>query len=394
MLASTHEATQPETRDLAVYIHWPFCLAKCPYCDFNSHVAEAIDHRRWRDALLTELAHYGAQLQDRNIVSIFFGGGTPSLMEPATCGALIDEVARHWPLSGSVEITLEANPTSVEAGRFHDFKAAGINRLSVGVQALDDAALRFLGRGHNREEAVGAIRLAESIFAETSFDLIYARPDQSAAAWHAELSEALSMTGNHLSLYQLTIERGTPFYAAQRRGEFQVPGEEVGSALYDVTQELCDQHGLPAYEISNHARPGSECRHNLMYWTGGDYVGVGPGAHGRIPIEGVLSATEQIPAPSNWLQAVGANGHGTRKSVALEQMTRVEEVLMMGLRLRAGLSREAFLSATDLEFEDALEPRRLRRLVDGKYVEIDADGLRATKEGLVRLNAVLAALLA
>lgn len=343
---------------------------------------------------MAEMAHYASRLPDRNINSIFFGGGTPSLMEPETCGALIDAVARHWRLSGDTEITLEANPTSIEASRFRHFKAAGINRVSIGVQALDDVALSFLGRGHDRAEAIDAIELAGSVFSETSFDLIYARPGQSTDAWRVELSEALSMAGNHLSLYQLTIERGTPFYAAHQRGEFQVPAEDLGGALYDITQELCGLHGLPAYEISNHARPGSECRHNLVYWTGGDYVGIGPGAHGRISVDGRIVATEQIPGPSNWLTAVAADGHGTRKFDTLEPMTRVEEVLMMGLRLHTGLTREAFLAAAGLEFEDVLEPRRLRRLVDAAYLEIDERGLRATKNGLVRLNSVLAALLA
>jgi oxygen-independent coproporphyrinogen-3 oxidase len=381
-------------RDLAIYIHWPFCLSKCPYCDFNSHVAEAVDHGHWRDALLAELSHYAAELPDRNVVSIFFGGGTPSLMEPATSAALIEAVAGHWPLADDAEITLEANPTSVEAGRFRDFRAAGINRLSIGVQALDDEALGFLGRGHNQAEAIDAVGLAGAIFPRTSFDLIYARPGQTVEAWTKELSEALAMEAGHLSLYQLTIERGTPFYAAHRRGDFQIPAEGLGSALYEVTQELCERRGLPAYEISNHARPGSECRHNLVYWTGGDYAGIGPGAHGRLSVGDKVFATEQIPGPANWLEAVAAGGHGTRKFEALDATTRLEEILMMGLRLRDGLTRDAFQLATAHEFEDVLEPRRLRRLIDANYLEIDARGLRATSEGLIRLNAVLAALLA
>ena len=381
-------------RDLAVYIHWPFCLSKCPYCDFNSHVAESVDHGHWRDALLAELSHYAAQLPDRHIVSIFFGGGTPSLMEPATSAALIDAVAGHWSLADDVEITLEANPTSVEAGRFKDFQAAGINRLSIGVQALDDKALGFLGRGHDQAQAIDAVTLAGDIFPHTSFDLIYARPGQTVDDWKKELSEALAMEAGHLSLYQLTIERGTPFYAAHRRGDFQIPAEELGSALYEVTQELCERHGLPASEISNHARPGSDCRHNLVYWTGGDYVGIGPGAHGRLSVGETVFATEQIPGPANWLEAVAANGNGTRKYEALDEATRIEEILMMGLRLHDGLTRDAFQSITAHDFEDVLEPRRLRRLINENYLEIDARGLRATSEGLVRLNAVLAALLA
>jgi oxygen-independent coproporphyrinogen-3 oxidase len=381
-------------RDLAVYIHWPFCLSKCPYCDFNSHVADSVDHGQWRDALLAELSHYAAQLRDRKIVSIFFGGGTPSLMEPETSGALIEAIAGHWSVSDDVEITLEANPTSVEAGRFRDFRSAGINRLSIGVQALDDDALRFLGRGHDRTQAVEAVSLAASIFPRTSFDLIYARPDQTVGSWTEELTRALAYEPSHLSLYQLTIERGTPFYAAHRRGDFQVPEEALGSALYDATQALCEAHGLPAYEISNHARPGLECRHNLVYWTGGDYVGVGPGAHGRISLDNTVFATEQIPSPANWLEAVATAGHGTRKSEAVDAAARIEEVLMMGLRLRDGLTRDAFRLATGHEYEDVLEPRRLRRLLDADYLALDSHGLRASSEGLIRLNAVLAALLA
>ena len=382
------------TRNLAVYIHWPFCLSKCPYCDFNSHVAEAVDYNHWRGALLAELSHYAAQLPDRHIVSIFFGGGTPSLMEPATSAALIDAVAGHWSLADDIEITLEANPTSVEAGRFRDFRLAGINRLSIGVQALDDKALGFLGRGHDQTQAIDAVTLAGSIFPHTSFDLIYARPDQTIDGWTKELSEALAMGPEHLSLYQLTIERGTPFYAAHRRGDFQIPAEGLGSALFEVTQELCERHGLPAYEISNHARPGLECRHNLVYWTGGDYVGIGPGAHGRLTVGDTVFATEQIPGPANWLDAVAASGHGTRKFEALDAATRIEEILMMGLRLCDGLTRDAFHMATALAFEDVLEPRRLRRLLDANFLEIDTRGLRATAQGLIRLNAVLAALLA
>jgi oxygen-independent coproporphyrinogen-3 oxidase len=315
-------------------------------------------------------------------------------MDPATAAALIEAVADHWHLAADVEITLEANPTSVEAGRFRDFRSAGINRLSLGVQALDDSALKFLGRGHNQAQATDAIALANSIFSRTSFDLIYARPDQTVEDWTKELTAALAMEAGHLSLYQLTIERGTPFYAAHRRGDFKIPAEDLGSALYEATQELCEKKGLPAYEISNHARPGSECRHNLVYWTGGDYVGIGPGAHGRLALGETVFATEQIPGPANWLDAVSTDGHGTRKSDSLDTATRIEEVLMMGLRLRAGLTREAFQVATGHEFEDVLEPRRLRRLIDADYLRIDSRGLRATNDGLLRLNAVLAALLA
>ncbi len=381
------------TDEMAVYVHWPFCLSKCPYCDFNSHVADAIDQDRWRAALLSELAHYAAETPGRTVASVFFGGGTPSLMEPATAAAVIDAIAGHWQTASDLEITLEANPTSVEAARFRDLHVAGVNRVSIGVQALDDDALKFLGRAHSVDEAQGAIALAQKIFPRMSFDLIYARPGQTVESWRRELAQAIAMAGGHLSLYQLTIERGTPFYAAHRRGDFTLPDEELGAALYDATQEICETRGLPAYEISNHARPGEECRHNLVYWTGGDYVGIGPGAHGRLTLGGVPVATEQIPAPANWLAAVNAQGHATRKQETVGWPARIEEMIMTGLRLRAGISRDVFLARAGLELEDTLEPRRLRRLLDGGFLVLDGDGLRTTDEGRVRLNAVLAALL-
>ena len=385
---------EPAAGALAVYVHWPFCLSKCPYCDFNSHVGESVDHVRWRAALLAELAHYAAEMPDRTVVSLFFGGGTPSLMAPATAAAVIDAVARHWRVADDIEITLEANPTSVEAARFRDLRRAGVNRLSIGVQALDNAALAFLGRGHDRAEALAAVTLAQRDFPRTSFDLIYARPGQTVAAWEAELTEALRLAGGHLSLYQLTIERGTPFYAAHRSGAFAVPDDEAGAALYEATQALCAAAGQPAYEISNHARPGEECRHNLVYWTGGDYVGIGPGAHGRLTLARGTEATEQIPSPAGWLAAVEARGHATRRRDALDARTRIEEIVMTGLRLTNGLAGDRFAARTGQSLEDALDPARLDRLVAAGYLEIDARGLRATAEGRLRLNAVLRELLA
>jgi oxygen-independent coproporphyrinogen-3 oxidase len=307
---------------------------------------------------------------------------------------VIDAVAGHWRTADDLEITLEANPTSVEAARFRDLRVAGVNRVSIGVQSLDDDALRFLGRGHDRAQALAAVRLAAGIFPRSSFDLIYARPGQTAAGWRRELAEAISLAGDHLSLYQLTIERGTPFFAAHRNGDFALPDENAGVALYEATQEICAAHGLPAYEISNHARPGAECRHNLVYWTGGDYVGVGPGAHGRLTVKGDPVATEQIPGPANWLAAVTEQGHATRKRERLGWPARIEEMAMTGLRLRDGIARAMFRARTGLELEDALEPRRLRRLLDGGFLVLDARGLRATDDGRLRLNAVLAALLA
>jgi len=381
----------PET--LALYVHWPFCLSKCPYCDFNSHVRETVDEARWRRALVREIAHAAALTGRRTVTSVFFGGGTPSLMAAETVAAVLAAAARGWRLADDAEITLEANPTSVEAARFRDFRAAGVNRVSVGVQALDDAALRFLGRAHDMAAALAAIEAARATFERFSFDLIYDRPGQTVAAWRDELAGALRLAGDHLSLYQLTIEKGTPFFAARRDGAFALPDEDTSAALYETTQEICDAAGLPAYEISNHARPGGECRHNLTYWTGGDYAGIGPGAHGRLTLAGTVTATEQTPAPEAWLAAVEADGHGTRLNRPLAPQTRLEELVMTGLRLTAGIAREGFLARAGIELEDAFEPRRLRRLLDGGMLRLDEAGLRTTPDGRLRLNAVLGALL-
>ncbi|MEX0697544.1 MAG: radical SAM family heme chaperone HemW [Dongiaceae bacterium] len=377
-----------------IYLHWPFCLSKCPYCDFNSHVRAGVDQGRWRAALLAELDHYAADTAGRTVTSLFFGGGTPSLMEPATVGAAIDRAAARWRLAPDIEITLEANPTSAEAACFDGFRAAGVNRLSLGVQALDDRALRFLGRGHSAAEAMAAVALAQARFARTSFDLIYARPGQGAAAWREELTRAIALAGEHLSVYQLTIEPGTVFEGAQRRGELATPDEDTAAALYETTQELMAAAGLPAYEISNHARPGAECRHNLTYWRYGDYVGIGPGAHGRLTIDGIKLATRQHRAPEAWLAAVEAEGHATRRRDPVPSADRLNEMLMMGLRLAEGVARRRFRAETGFEPEAALDGARLRRLIDGGFLVLDESALRATAAGRQRLDAVLAALLA
>ena len=380
-------------KDLALYVHWPFCKSKCPYCDFNSHVRAAIDEERWRAALLRDLDHY-AGLASGRLVSIFFGGGTPSLMAPATAGALLERAASHWSFADDIEITLEANPTSVEAGRLTEFRAAGIGRVSLGVQALDDASLKFLGRGHDVGEAKAAVATAAKIFARYSFDLIYARPGQTVAGWRRELDEALGMAGDHLSVYQLTIEQGTAFATAHARGDFMLPDEEISGALYETTQERLEAAGLAAYEISNHARPGAACRHNLVYWRYGDYVGVGPGAHGRLTIDGAKFATRQRRAPESWIAAAEKRGHGSEEPMRLADSERSEEMLMMGLRLAEGVARERFRQETGGELESALDPAALADLADGGFIELDAAGLRATAAGRQRLNAVLARLLA
>jgi oxygen-independent coproporphyrinogen-3 oxidase len=377
---------------LALYIHWPFCKSKCPYCDFNSHVRERIDEPRWRAALLAELDHWAPALKDRELVSIFFGGGTPSLMAPETAAALIERAAQHWPAARDPEITLEANPTSVEASRFAELRSAGVNRVSLGVQALDDLSLKFLGRGHNAEEARAAVGLAARLFDRFSFDLIYARPGQSLAAWRDELKGALKMAGNHLSLYQLTIEPGTAFATSFARGDFRLPDEETQGALYEATQETLAAAGLPSYEVSNHARPGAECRHNLVYWRYQDYLGIGPGAHGRLTVGAEKHALKNFRAPETWLGAVERAGHGLEETLRLSRDERRDEMMMMGLRLGEGIAREAFRAETGEDFEAALA--RLAGLQEAGFLTLDAAGLRATPAGRQRLNAVLGALLA
>ncbi len=294
-----------------VYVHWPFCLSKCPYCDFNSHVRHAaIDEARFVRAFTAEIAATAARVPGRTVSSIFFGGGTPSLMQPATVGAILDAIGKHWTVAPDAEVTLEANPSSVEAARFRGYRAAGVNRVSLGVQALDDVALKELGRLHNAREALDAVAIARSTFERYSFDLIYARPRQTPQDWAAELKRALAQAGEHLSLYQLTIEQDTPFFALHAAGKLVTPDDDTARALYDVTQEVCAAAGLPAYEISNHARPGAECRHNLVYWRAHEYAGIGPGAHGRLDIGGERRATATEKRPESWLMRVEASGHG------------------------------------------------------------------------------------
>jgi len=323
---------------VALYIHWPFCKAKCPYCDFNSHVRDGVDDARWRAALLTELRHMVALLGPRHVTSVFFGGGTPSLMAPETVAALLAEADKLWGLDENCEITLEANPTSVEAQKFTDFKAAGINRVSIGVQSLRDADLKALGRMHSVAEAKDAVALAAKTFDRFTFDLIYARPDQTPALWEAELREALTMAGDHMSVYQLTIEPNTQFHTLYHSQRLILPDEDSAADFYQVTQELLGAAGMPAYEVSNHARPGQESRHNLTYWHYGEYAGIGPGAHGRIDIDGVRHATRTHRAPEEWLNRVERDGHGYHPFDAIDARAQFEERLMMGLRLNKGVA--------------------------------------------------------
>jgi len=376
-----------------IYVHWPFCLSKCPYCDFNSHVREGVDHARWRAALLAEIDHYAARTPARTVTSIFFGGGTPSLMEPATAAAAIERVAQRWSVAPDLEITLEANPSSVESARFAALAAAGVNRVSLGVQALDDRALAFLGRRHDSAEALAALAVAQRHFARVSFDLIYVRPGQSVADWRAELERAAGFGTEHLSVYQLTIEPGTRFATLAERGELDLPDEEAQAELYEATQEILGATGLPAYEISNHARPGAECRHNLTYWRYGDYVGVGPGAHGRLTVEGAKVATRAHRAPEIWLGRVEAQGHGAHEDVPVAPGERRDEMLLMGLRLADGVPLSRFRAELGGDVADLIEPGKLDRLVRGGFLSVDDQSLRATAAGLQRLNAVLAGLL-
>lgn len=376
-----------------LYVHWPFCLSKCPYCDFNSHVRERIDSALWQHALLRELEHYGRLTEGRRLTSVFFGGGTPSLMPPEVVDALLAQLEEYWTLDPDLEVTLEANPTSAEAQRFAGFAAAGVNRLSIGVQALEDEALRFLGRQHSAEEALAAVDLARRAVPRFSFDLIYARPGQTAEAWRAELRAALDLGSEHLSLYQLIIEPGTKFHAALRRGELKLLDDEMQAELYEVTGVMLEAEGLPAYEISNYARVGAECRHNLTYWRYGDYVGIGPGAHGRLTLSGEKRATRQHRAPEIWLDRVVSTGHATQAEETLTRRQRLEELLMMGLRLREPIARTAFEREVGAQPEQVLEPGRLKAALAEGYLILDEEGLRAGPEGRLRLNSLLAWLL-
>ncbi|MEK9684870.1 MAG: radical SAM family heme chaperone HemW [Rhodospirillaceae bacterium] len=386
-------ANKPLSQPLAIYVHWPFCLSKCPYCDFNSHVRDKIDIERWRYGLVTELQYYAEQTKDRIVSSVFFGGGTPSLMPPDLVENIIYTVDEHWGLSPDCEITLEANPTSSEVSNFKALTRSGVNRLSIGVQALNTRDLNFLGREHSEKEALIAVEAAQKTIARVSLDLIYGRPGQTLPNWMLELNRALSTGVKHISLYQLTIEKGTPFFAAHRDGNFFLPDEELAAALYLATNELCEQKGLPAYEISNHAQPGEESRHNLVYWKSGDYVGVGPGAHGRLTLGGQYFATEQISGPENWLKAVNSQGHGTRSKRIIPVREKIEEVLMMGLRLTGGISRMDFLSASGQNLEATLSEISLAPLIKRGFLEFDQVGLRTTPSGRLRLNAILGTLL-
>jgi oxygen-independent coproporphyrinogen-3 oxidase len=371
---------------LALYVHWPFCVSKCPYCDFNSHVRAEIDEAAWRDALLADLAHEAALTPGRPLGSIFFGGGTPSLMAPSTVAAVLDAAERHWGFSDGIEITLEANPSSVEAANFHALANAGVNRVSLGLQALDDEALHFLGRAHSVAESLAALDVAQAAFGRVSVDLIYARPYQSEAEWLAELNRALSFGTEHLSLYQLTIEPGTRFAALAAKGELPTLDTDEAAHLFELTRQVTAEAGIPAYEISNHARPGAESRHNLAYWRYRDYLGVGPGAHGR---RGQLASFRR-KKPENWLSAVARNGHGIESEEPLDAPTRAEEALLMGLRLDAGLDLGRLSMETGLAIDAMVDGQAIDRLAGHGLLAREGDHLTVKEPGMLLLDGILA----
>jgi putative oxygen-independent coproporphyrinogen III oxidase len=388
-------AAAREAAGFGVYLHWPFCASKCPYCDFNSHVRHGgIDEPRFRAVFLRELEHWAALTPGRTVSSIFLGGGTPSLMSAATVGAILDAIARHWPLASGAEITLEANPSSVEAARFRGYRDAGVNRVSLGVQALDDGVLRTLGRLHTAAEALAAIEVARGTFERFSFDLIYARPGQTLEAWREELGHALTLAGRHLSLYQLTIEPATPFAELYARGKLRVPEGEMARAFYDLTQELTEAAGLPAYEISNHAAAGEESRHNLLYWRYGEYAGIGPGAHGRAVMGGVRQATSTERNPERWAALVEERGHGLAETMVLNPAEEADEALLMGMRIAEGLDLDRLAALTGFApSEAALADLAGLGLIErrGHRVNATAAGRIMLDQVVLRLSSALAA---
>lgn len=372
-----------------LYIHWPFCEAKCPYCDFNSHVSRGIDQKAWRDAYLTELAQAASQTQGRVLNAVFFGGGTPSLMDPETVADVITAIRRLWPSANDLEITLEANPGSVEAGRFAAFRQAGVDRVSMGIQALNDTDLKRLGRLHNTQEALVAFDIARNTFDRVSFDLIYGRQDQTCADWKNELKQALNLAIDHVSLYQLTIENGTAFGDRYARGKLAgLPSDDLGADMFQLTQEVCDQHGMHAYEVSNHARDNAQSRHNLIYWRYGDYIGIGPGAHGRLTLQGTKYATVCYSNPKRWLEAV-ATGETEKPREALSAMEQATEFLLMGLRIKEGISLGRYKKISGVP----LSQDTLDHLSDIGVIDVNGDRLTVSNQGVIVLNAVIEALM-
>lgn len=379
--------------DLAIYIHWPFCGSLCPYCDFNSHVAQTIDHDAWADAYISELRHWRSQLQERRITSIFWGGGTPSLMQPQIVEKVLNEIRKLWQTDENCEVTLEANPGSVEALKLKDFAHAGINRVSLGIQSMQDDALKFLGRKHSRVEALAALNVSRETFGRVSADFIYARAGQTVADWQNELDEILNLNLDHLSLYQLTIEPGTPFYMRAQKGEQMTADADTAAEVFELTQTMCSAAGLPAYEISNHARIGEASRHNLTYWEYGDYLGIGPGAHGRVTLDGVKHATTTHRAPKIYLEKAAVHGHALHAPKKLSANDMLHEMLMMGLRLTSGIPKSRIEFYGDKKFDELFPQINLQPFLNEKLIWVNHDAMGATPEGAMKLNALTKALI-
>lgn len=377
---------------ISLYIHWPFCLAKCPYCDFNSHVRDGIDESAWRNAYLKELEYYKPYLQGRAITSVFFGGGTPTLMPPGLVEELLQTLSSYAHLPADTEITLEGNPTSIEAAKLKAFKQAGVNRVSLGIQSLYDNDLRFLGREHSAKEALHALETAASLFERYSFDLIYARPQQTLSAWKQELKQAMPFIQSHASLYQLTIEKGTPFYARYQKGDFELPDEELSAQMYELTNATLADNGLFAYEISNYAKPGHECQHNLNYWRYGEYIGIGAGAHGRIIKDGKRIATMTIHGPEQWLSQVNELGHGLQSETELLQQEMLEEILMFGLRLQEGINLSRASAQLGEDFLPLLNQQKLSVLQKEDLLHLENESLKLSENARLLCNSVVAGL--
>lgn len=381
--------SESSLKPFGLYIHWPFCVSKCPYCDFNSHVRVSIDQNRWQNALVKELEYVGNLTKGRRLQSVFFGGGTPSLMDPGTVKTLLDLLDTYWQLDNP-EITLEANPNSIEVNKLKAFKKAGINRVSIGIQSLNPEALKFLGRAHSRDEATRALEIAAETFERYSFDLIYARPGQTLKEWEQELTQALPFIRDHISLYQLTIEPNTAFHTAHQRKDFTLPKEDLAARMYKQTHEILTAIGLDRYEISNHAKPGYESRHNLIYWRYGEYAGIGPGAHGRLTINSHKMATKCYRAPETWLTHVETHGHGYQEKIIVSLKEQVLETLMMGLRLQEGINLSHFLTVFNSSLMTTLEQDRVEALIKEGYAKLTSESFHLTSEGFLRLNAILA----
>ena len=375
--------------EISLYIHWPFCDAKCPYCDFNAHVKTSINQKKWLKSLQKEILYYSLQTKGRVITSIFFGGGTPSLIQPNIICEILTTIHQYWITKPNIEITLEANPTSIETQRLFEFKSIGINRVSIGIQSLNKSALKFLGRNHTDKEARKAINEARKVFSNYSFDFIYTRPQQSIIAWQRELRDILKIVGGHLSLYQLNIEPGTPY---SKQG-IQMPSNEVSAEFYEKTNQIMELAGLPSYEISNYASPGFECLHNLNYWRGGDYIGIGPGAHGRITQNGNVFSTYQIYEPNTWQKSIDKRGHGTAKRKIMSQQNRAEELIMLGLRATEGLNKKNFQKQVKRPFNSFINTKNFYNMVENNFLIETSSSIKATLSGRMCLNLVLEKLL-